>query len=214
MNQSLEEQFGSWHSRVESALAALRAGDGVLLVDDEDRENEGDLIYSTDHLTEVQMALMIRECSGIVCLCLTDDRADALCLYPMVEHNTSRNKTAYTISIEARNGVTTGVSAADRVTTIKTAVGRDAKPDDLCHPGHVFPLRAQPGGVCARRGHTEGTVDLMRLAGLDPSGILCELTNRDGTMARLPEIMTFAENHKMVVLTIEDIVRYRLQQKK
>ncbi len=211
MNQSLEVQFGTWRNRVESALAALRAGDGVLLVDDEDRENEGDLIYSTDHLTPEQMALMIRECSGIVCLCLTDERADALKLRPMVEKNNSRNKTAYTISIEARNGVTTGVSAADRVTTIKTAVNRNAKPEDLCHPGHVFPLRAQSGGVCSRRGHTEGTVDLMRLAGLDPSGILCELTNSDGTMARLPEIMAFAENHKMVVLTIEDIVRYRLQ---
>ncbi len=211
MNQSLEVQFGNWHNRVESALAALRAGDGVLLVDDEDRENEGDLIYSTDHLTPAQMALMIRECSGIVCLCLTEDRTDALKLRPMVEDNNSRNKTAYTISIEARDGVTTGVSAADRVTTIKTAVRKGARPDDLCHPGHVFPLRAQSGGVCSRRGHTEGTVDLMRLAGLDPSGVLCELTNRDGTMARLPEIMAFADNHKMVVLTIEDIVRYRLQ---
>lgn len=211
MNQSLLEKFGTPEERVEAALTALRAGDGVLLVDDEDRENEGDLIYSAEHLTDKQMALMIRECSGIVCLCLTDEKVEALELPQMVVSNSSKNQTAFTVSIEAKEGVDTGVSAADRVTTIKTAVARDAKPSDLSRPGHVFPLRAKTGGVLERRGHTEGTVDLMTLAGLEPAGILCELTNEDGTMARLPEIVTFADQHQMVVLTIEDIVQYRQQ---
>jgi len=209
MSESLLSQFGNSHERVEKALAALRAGEGVLVVDDEDRENEGDLIYSVEHLTNEQMALMIRECSGIVCLCLTDEKIQSLKLPPMVTDNTSANQTAFTVSIEAKNGVTTGVSAADRVTTIKTAAAADAKPEDLCHPGHVFPLRAQPDGVLARRGHTEGTVDLMMLAGLQPAGVLCELTNIDGTMSRLPEIVEFAKKHEMVVLSIEDIVAYR-----
>ena len=127
----------------------------------------------------------------------------------MVANNESRNGTAFTVSIEARDGVTTGVSAADRVQTIKTAIADNCKPEDLCRPGHVFPLRAQPGGVLARRGHTEGTVDLMQLAGLKPAGVLCELTNPDGTMARLPEIVKFAEKNKKTVLSIEDLVRYR-----
>jgi len=209
MNQSLLAQFGDPRERMEKALSALRAGEGVLVVDDEDRENEGDLIYSAEHLTSRQMALMIRECSGIVCLCLPDEKVKSLGLSPMVSNNTSRNGTAFTISIEARFGVTTGVSAADRVTTIKTAAAPDAKPEDLSHPGHVFPLRAQPGGVLVRRGHTEGTVDLMTLAGLQPAGVLCELTNPDGTMARLPEIVKFANCHGLVVLSIEDIVQYR-----
>ncbi len=209
MNQSLLSQFGDSIERVEKALKALQAGEGVLVVDDEDRENEGDLIYSAEHLTTEQMALMIRECSGIVCLCLTDEKIQSLGLSPMVVNNNSANQTAFTISIEAKHGVTTGVSAADRVTTVKAAASPDAKPEDLCHPGHVFPLRAQPEGVLARRGHTEGTVDLMKLAGLQPAGILCELTNPDGTMSRLPEIVNFANKHQMVVLTIEDIVHYR-----
>ncbi len=211
MNQSLLSQFGNPQQRMETALAALRAGRGILLVDDEDRENEGDLIFSAQHLSVEQMALSIREGSGIVCLCLTGEKIDSLGLPPMASHNNSRNQTAFTVSIEARHGVTTGVSAADRVTTVKTAVAEDSKPEDLCHPGHVFPLRADPEGVLNRRGHTEGTVDLMQLAGLAPAGILCELTNPDGTMARLPEIVAFGEQHRMPVLTIEDIVAYRQQ---
>lgn len=212
MNQSLLSQYGTSFERVEKALAALRAGLGVLVVDDEDRENEGDLIYSAEHLTNEQMALMIRECSGIVCLCLTDDRLRFLQLPPMVEENNSKNGTAFTISIEAKEGVSTGVSAADRVQTIKTAIADDMGPDDLSHPGHIFPLRAHQNGVLGRRGHTEGTVDLMKLAGLKPAGILCELTNEDGSMARLPEIVKFAGKHDMIVLSIEDIVAYRKQQ--
>lgn len=209
MNQSLLTQFGSPRERVKKALAALRMGQGVLVVDDEDRENEGDLIFSADHLTPPQMAMMIRECSGIVCLCLTDEKIQSLGLPAMVANNNSSMGTAFTISIEAKNDVTTGVSAADRVTTIKAAIAPGAKPEDLCSPGHVFPLRAHLEGVFGRRGHTEGTVDLMKLAGLQPCGVLCELTNPDGTMSRLPEIVDFAHQHNMVVLSIADIVQFR-----
>ncbi|OQQ02837.1 3,4-dihydroxy-2-butanone-4-phosphate synthase [Vibrio campbellii] len=212
MNQSsLLAEFGDPITRVENALIALKEGRGVLLLDDEDRENEGDIIYSVEHLTNEQMALMIRECSGIVCLCLTDAQADKLELPPMVVNNNSANQTAFTVSIEAKQGVTTGVSAADRVTTIKTAANPNAKPDDLARPGHVFPLRARPGGVMTRRGHTEGTIDLMQMAGLQPAGVLCEVTNPDGTMAKTPEIVAFGRLHNMPVLTIEDMVAYRNQ---
>ncbi|MFB1053798.1 3,4-dihydroxy-2-butanone-4-phosphate synthase [Vibrio diabolicus] len=212
MNQSsLLAEFGDPITRVENALIALKEGRGVLLLDDEDRENEGDIIYSVEHLTNEQMALMIRECSGIVCLCLTDAQADKLELPPMVVNNNSANQTAFTVSIEAKVGVTTGVSAADRVTTIKTAANPHAKPEDLARPGHVFPLRARPGGVMTRRGHTEGTIDLMQMAGLQPAGVLCEVTNPDGTMAKAPEIAAFGRLHNMPVLTIEDMVMYRNQ---
>ncbi len=215
MNQihptSLLSRFGPPQIRVERALEALRSGSGVLLVDDEDRENEGDLIFPAESITPQQMALLIRECSGIVCLCLTDEATRRLRLPMMVSDNSSRNGTAFTVSIEAKSGVTTGVSAADRVTTIRTAIADGAQPEQLARPGHVFPLRAQPGGVLTRRGHTEGTVDLMSLAGLKPAGVLCELTNPDGSMARLPEIIAFAEQHAMPVLTIEDLVTYRRQ---
>jgi 3,4-dihydroxy 2-butanone 4-phosphate synthase len=209
MNQSLLDRFGNSRTRVEKALKSLRAGGGVLVVDDAGRENEGDLIYPAQSVDTEQMALLIRECSGIVCLCLTNERADALRLPPMVERNTSRNKTAFTVTIEAAQGVSTGVSAADRVTTVRAAVAQDAKPEDLHRPGHVFPLRAKPGGVLERPGHTEATVDLMRLAGLDPAGVLCELTNRDGSMARLPEVTVFAEVHGLPVMAVADLVRYR-----
>ncbi|QYJ86241.1 3,4-dihydroxy-2-butanone-4-phosphate synthase [Shewanella mesophila] len=209
MNQSLLSPFGDAITRVETALAALQAGNGVLVVDDEDRENEGDLIYSAEHLTNEQMALLIRECSGIVCLCLPPEKVEQLELPPMVEDNSSQYGTAFTVSIEAKVGVTTGVSAADRVTTIKAAIADGATANDLARPGHVYPLRAQPGGVLTRRGHTEGTIDLMQLAGLKPAGVLCEVTNVDGTMARLPEIIEFGNQHNMPVLTIEDIVVYR-----
>ncbi len=212
MNQSLLAPYGDAFTRVENALIALRAGQGVLVVDDEDRENEGDLIYSAEHLTHKQMALLIRECSGIVCLCLPDEKVQQLQLPPMVEDNSSQYGTAFTVSIEAKVGVTTGVSAADRVTTIKAAIADGALPSDLARPGHVYPLRAQPGGVLTRRGHTEGTIDLMQLAGLKPAGVLCEVTNVDGTMARLPEIIALGQQHDMPVLTIEDIVEYRKAQ--
>tara|TARA_R110001583_G_scaffold195330_2_gene371801 strand:+ start:23129 stop:23776 length:648 start_codon:yes stop_codon:yes gene_type:complete len=209
MSQSLLSQFGTAFQRVEYAINALQSGKGVLLVDDEDRENEGDLIFSTQHITQHQMALMIRECSGIVCLVVEQSDAERLNLPQMVSVNTSRNKTAYTVSIEAKHGVTTGVSAADRIRTVQTAANPESKADDLNTPGHIFPLLANPGGVLSRRGHTEGTLDLIKLAGLNSKGILCELTNKDGAMARLPEICQFAIKHEMVVLSIEDIVKYR-----
>jgi len=214
MNQTLLTQFGNSFERVETALNALQNGRGVLVADDEQRENEGDLIFAAESLAESQMAMLIRECSGIVCLCLTDEKVRALALPMMVENNSSRFQTAFTVSIEAAKGVTTGVSAADRLTSVKAAIADDAVPDDLCCPGHVFPLRARPGGVLERPGHTEATVDLMRLAGLKPCGVLCELTNPDGTMARLPQIVVFSEMHNLPVLTVEDLVSYRSRQER
>lgn len=214
MNQNLLSQFGNSTERVEKALNALRSGQGVLVTDDEARENEGDLIFAAESLTEEQMAMLIRECSGIVCLCLSPEKVKELKLPLMVNHNTSRFQTAFTISIESKKGVTTGVSAADRVTTIKTAIADKARPEDLCYPGHVFPLQARPGGVLERQGHTEAVVDLAKLAGLKPCGVLCELTNPDGTMARLPEIVAFANKHQMPVVAVNDLVNYRRELEK
>lgn len=204
------KDFGvDYKARVEKAISYLQAGKGILLVDDENRENEGDIIYSAEKMTVKDMALMIRECSGIVCLCLTPEKCNSLGLHQMVEDNTSKNQTAFTISIEAKEGVTTGVSAADRIQTIKTAIAPNAQPEDLSYPGHVFPLRARENGVLERRGHTEGSVDLVKLAGLGDTAVLCELTNEDGTMARLPEIIRFAAHHDMTVVSVDDICRYR-----
>ena len=208
---SILDSFGTARERAEAAIAAIKAGQGVLIVDDEDRENEGDLIYAAETITAPQMALLIRECSGIVCLCVTDEKADELELEPMVKNNTNKNGTAFTVTIEAARGVTTGVSAADRVTTIRAAVAADAKPADLNRPGHIFPLRARKGGVLERRGHTEVTCDLCRMAGLTPAGVLCELTNEDGTMARLPEVAAFARKHGMPLASVEDIAQYRME---
>ncbi len=209
MSQNLLSSFGTPAQRVQRALFSLQHGNGVLVTDDEDRENEGDLIFSSQFLSVEQMALLIRACSGIVCLCLTEEKVKALGLPMMVTENTSKYQTAFTVSIEARNGVTTGVSAADRVCTIKAATKENAGPATISSPGHVFPLRAKSGGVLERRGHTEATIDLMRLAHLQPSGVLCELTNDDGTMARMPEVIRFAAIHGFPVVTIADLVAYR-----
>lgn len=211
MNQIPAHNPHSSTERMALALSAIRSGRGVLVVDDEERENEGDLIFAAESLTPEQMAMLIRECSGIVCLCLPDEKVRALELPMMVASNTSRYQTAFTVSIEAAQGVTTGVSAADRVTTVKAAIADDAQPCDLNRPGHIFPLCARPGGVLERQGHTEATVDLMRLAGLRPYGVLCELTNPDGTMARLAEIVRFGEQHGIPLVTVADIVAHRLQ---
>ena len=200
---------GTSEERVKIALNAIKEGNGVLVTDNEDRENEGDMIFSAENLTEKQMALLIREGSEIVCLCLTPEKCDELELPMMVENNTSAYGTGFTISIEAAEGVTTGVSAADRVTTVKAAANPDAKPEDLSHPGHVFPLRAKAGGVLERDGHTEATIDLMKLAGLNPAGVLCEVTLPNGTMARMPDVIEFSKEHDMPVVTIEDIITYR-----
>lgn len=209
MNQTLLSEFGTPKQRVELAIAALREGRGVMVLDDEDRENEGDMIFAAETMTVEQMALTIRHGSGIVCLCLTEERRQQLALPMMVENNTSAYGTGFTVTIEAAKGVTTGVSAQDRLTTIRTAIADNAKPEDLNRPGHVFPLRAHDGGVLARGGHTEATIDLVTLAGFKPAGVLCELTNDDGSMAHAPEVIVFAKQHAMPVVTIEDLVAYR-----
>jgi len=198
-----------FEARLARALHHMRLGRPVILMDDFDRENEADLIVAADKLTVPVMAQLIRDCSGIVCLCLTDDVLEQLQLPPMVARNESRFSTAFTVSIEARHGVSTGVSAADRVTTIRTAIAPGVQAADIVSPGHVFPLRAQPGGVLARRGHTEGSVDLAMLAGLRPAAVLCELMNADGTMARGPAIARYAAEHGLVALTIAELADYR-----
>nr|WP_315598749.1 3,4-dihydroxy-2-butanone-4-phosphate synthase [uncultured Cupriavidus sp.] len=195
--------------RIAQALDAMREGRPVVLLDDDDRENEADLILAAERLTNANMAMMIRECSGIVCLCLTAAKVRQLGLRPMVENNRSQYGTAFTVSIEAREGVTTGVSAADRITTIHAAIAEDAGTDAVVSPGHVFPLVAVDGGVLQRRGHTEGSVELARMAGLAPAAVLCELMNPDGTMARRPEALTFAAQYALPVLTIADLVAWR-----
>ncbi len=195
--------------RIAAALAATRAGIPVILLDDFDRENEADLIVAAEKLTVETMALMIRECSGIVCLCLSADKVRELELPPMAIENGSRYGTPFTVSIEARHGVTTGVSAADRVTTVRAATALEAKPEDLVRPGHVFPLRATPGGVLARAGHTEGSVDLATMAGLQPAAVLCELMNPDGTMMRGEDIERFAEERGFPILTIAEMIEWR-----
>lgn len=209
MNQTLLSEFGTPEQRVERAIAALRAGRGVMVLDNEDRENEGDMIFAAETMTVEQMALTIRHGSGIVCLCLTEERLRELELPMMVENNTSSYGTGFTVTIEAAEGVTTGVSAADRITTIRAAAADGAKPSDLNRPGHVFPLRARNGGVLTRGGHTEATIDLVTLAGFKSAGVLCELTNDDGTMAHAPEVVVFARQHDMPVVTIDDLVAYR-----
>ncbi|WP_180117817.1 3,4-dihydroxy-2-butanone-4-phosphate synthase [Acinetobacter sp. YH12096] len=197
--------------RMLQALEDIRHGKPVLVMDDFDRENEADLIVAAETLTVETMARMIRDGSGIVCLCLTDAQANHLELPPMVSDNSSHFKTAFTVTIEAAEGVTTGVSAKDRTTTVKAAIKDGAVAADLNRPGHVFPLSAREGGVLTRRGHTEGTIDLARLAGLKPAGVLCELTNPDGTMANGVQVLAYAQTHHLTVLTIDEIVQYRLQ---
>jgi 3,4-dihydroxy 2-butanone 4-phosphate synthase len=205
----LESAALPFEIRFQKALDDMRRGHPVILVDDFDRENEADLIVAAEKITPATMAVLIRECSGIVCLCLTQETLDRLQVPLMVPNNESRFRTAFTVTIEAREGVTTGVSAQDRVTTIRAAVADDAKPSDLVSPGHVFPLRAAAGGVLARQGHTEGSVDLARMAGLKPAAILCEITNPNGTMAKGDDIDQFAMEHDMVVLSIAELVEHR-----
>ncbi|MBV8049091.1 MAG: 3,4-dihydroxy-2-butanone-4-phosphate synthase [Paludibacterium sp.] len=194
---------------VATVLDTFKRGLPIALLDDDDRENEADLIVAADKLSVPIMAQLIRDCSGIVCLCLTRDTAERLQLPLMVEHNQSRYGTAFTQSIEARHGVTTGVSAADRVTTIRAAVAPDARPEDLARPGHVFPLIARDGGVLERRGHTEGAVDLARLAGLSPAAVLCELMNPDGTMMRGEALERYLARFCIPRLTIQQLADYR-----
>lgn len=209
MKNSLELFGANAKERVENAIKELRLGKGMLLIDDEDRENEGDLIFSAEKMDIQNMVQMIRHCSGVVCLCLTHEKADELELPYMVNDNSSPFHTPFTISIDAKKGSTTGLSASDRIAAIKTACADDAQPGDLVRPGHIFPLRANDNGVLGRNGHTEGSIDLMKLAGLKPMSVLCELMNDDGTMSRLPEIIEFAGKNDLMVLSIEDIIEYR-----
>jgi len=195
---------------VEELLDELRAGRPIIVADDEDRENEGDLILAADTITAEQVAFTIRYTGGVVCLALPDATADRLDLPPMVKQNTARRQTAYTVSIEAKQGVTTGISAADRATTIRVAADPNASADDLARPGHVFPLRARPGGVLRRAGHTEAAVDYTRLAGLTPAAAISELMHDDGTLMRLPALEAFATEHGLKLGSIADLVAYRI----
>jgi 3,4-dihydroxy 2-butanone 4-phosphate synthase/GTP cyclohydrolase II len=198
-------------SRIDEALVDIRKGKIVILVDDEDRENEGDLCLAAEKATAQAINFMAKHGRGLICLSLQEEKADELQLPPMVSTNTSSFGTAFTVSIEAKRGVTTGISAADRATTVLTAIADGAKPEDLARPGHIFPLRAKSGGVLVRTGQTEGSVDLARLAGLKPAGVICEVMNDDGTMARMPDLEIFAKKHGLKIITIADLIRYRLQ---
>ncbi len=196
---------------IEEALKEIRAGRMVILVDDEDRENEGDLCIAAETVTPETINFMAKYGRGLICLSMTAAKIDSLDLPLMVDHNTSPFQTGFTVSIEARCGVTTGISAADRATTILTAVAEDAKPRDLVRPGHVFPLRGRDGGVMVRAGQTEGSIDLARLAGLKPAGVICEVMDEDGTMARMPALEKFSEKHGIGICTIADLIEYRMR---
>jgi 3,4-dihydroxy 2-butanone 4-phosphate synthase len=200
-----------FESRFNQALIDMRRGHPIVLVDDFDRENEADLIVAAERISVPTMAMLIRECSGIVCLCFTDEVAGRLDLPMMVTHNESRFQTAFTVTIDAREGITTGVSAQDRVATIRAAIAEHARPQDIVRPGHVFPLRSVRNGVLGRGGHTEGSVDLAMMAGLRPAAVLCEPTNPDGTMAKGEQVRQFADRHHMAVLSIEELVGQRLR---
>ena len=196
---------------VPTALAEFRQGRMIVVVDDEDRENEGDLTLAAEFVTPEAINFMARFGRGLICLTLTEERADHLNLLPMTQHNSSRFGTAFTETIEAREGVTTGISAADRSHTIRTAIAPASTAADLARPGHIFPLRARKGGVLVRAGQTEASVDLARLAGLTPAGVICEIMNDDGTMARVPDLIQFCAEHNLKMLTVAELIRYRLQ---
>jgi len=196
---------------IDEAIDDIAKGKLVILVDDEDRENEGDLCMAAEKVTPEAINFMARYGRGLICLSLTPERVEELKLPMMTEDNTSPFGTAFTVSIEAKKGVTTGISAADRATTIRTAIAPDTKPEDLVRPGHVFPLKARPGGVLQRAGQTEGSVDLSRLSGLYPAGVICEIMNDDGTMARVPELIEFAKKQNLKTVTIKDLIKYRMR---
>ena len=195
---------------VPGALDEIRAGRMVVVVDDEDRENEGDLTLAAEFVTPEAINFMARYGRGLICLTLTEERADYLRLFPMTQQNSSRFGTAFTETIEAREGVTTGISAADRAHTIRTAIDPRTTASDLARPGHVFPLRARRGGVLVRAGQTEASVDLARMAGLNPSGVICEIMRDDGDMARVPDLIPFCREHGLKILTVAELIRYRL----
>jgi len=201
-------------THITNAIEAIRRGELVIVVDDADRENEGDLIMAADKVTPEAIAFMIRHTSGVICQPLEGARCDALQLPLMVANNTEAQRTAFTVSVDARVDTTTGISAADRATTVHTLIDATTRPDDLARPGHIFPLRYREGGVLKRAGHTEAAVDLARLAGLTPSGVLAEVVNDDGTMARMPELERFAAQHGLQMISIADLIRYRRHEEK
>jgi 3,4-dihydroxy 2-butanone 4-phosphate synthase/GTP cyclohydrolase II len=196
---------------IEEAVADIRDGRMIIIVDDEDRENEGDLVCAAEKVTPEIINFMARHARGLICLPLTEERCDELHLTTQVADNTSFLGTAFTVSIDARRGITTGISAADRATTILVAVDPASRPQDLCRPGHIFPLRAKNGGVLVRPGQTEASVDIARIAGLYPAGVICEIMNEDGTMSRLPQLKEFAEQHNLKMISVADLVRYRIR---
>lgn len=198
---------------IENAIKALQNGTGIIITDDKNRENEADIIFHANTITEKQMALLIRECSGIVCLCLTPQKVKELNLPMMVQSNHSKFQTPFTISIESKEDISTGVSAKDRVTTIQSALKKDGI-NHIISPGHIFPLCAKDGGVLERNGHTEASVDMMKISNLEPNAVLCEITNEDGSMAKGEEIINFAKKYSMPIISIEEIIKYRLNSEK
>jgi 3,4-dihydroxy 2-butanone 4-phosphate synthase/GTP cyclohydrolase II len=201
-------------STIDEAIEDVRAGRFIVVVDDPNRENEGDLMIAAQFATPDAINFMATHARGLICLCLTEERTDQLGLRPMTDHNEAPLGTAFTVSVEAREGVTTGISAADRSHTIQVAVHPESKPYDLVQPGHIFPLRAKAGGVLERIGQTEASVDLARLAGLNPSGVVCEIMNADGTMARVPDLVPYCERHGLKMITVADLVEYRRRNEK
>jgi 3,4-dihydroxy 2-butanone 4-phosphate synthase/GTP cyclohydrolase II len=199
---------------VEEAIEDIRAGRMVVVVDDPDRENEGDLVVAAEFATDEAVNFMATHARGLICLCLTADRCEELGLPPMTQKNEARLSTAFTVSVEAREGVTTGISAADRAHTIAVAIDPASSPRDLVQPGHIFPLRARDGGVLVRAGQTEAAVDLARLAGLNPAGVVCEIMNEDGTMARVPDLVPYCERHGLKMITVADLIEYRRRNEK
>lgn len=199
---------------IEEALEEIKAGRMVIVCDDESRENEGDLTMAAQFVTPDAINFMAKYGRGLICLALSPERCDQLGLYPMARNNQSRFETAFTVSIEARAGVTTGISAADRARTVQVAIDPRSRPEDLVQPGHVFPLRARPGGVLERTGQTEAAVDLARLAGLNPAGVICEVMNEDGTMARVPDLVNYCERHTLKMITVADLIEYRRRTEK
>src|ERR1700688_857944 len=208
--QGADKRSGPF-ARIEDAIAAIRSGKMVIVVDDEDRENEGDLTIAAEKITPDAVNFMARYARGLVCLAMTPERLDALEIPLMVSQNSSRFETAFCVSIEAKRGTTTGISAADRAATVLAAIDSATKPSDLVRPGHVFPLRARSGGVMVRAGQTEAAVDLARIAGMSPAGAICEIMNDDGTMARVPQLSRFARRHRLLMITIADLITYRMR---
>lgn len=203
--QAVEDDFDS----VEQAIAAIAAGGFAVVVDDTDRENEGDLIIAAEKITAQQMAFLVRYSSGVVCVALTGERLDQLQLPLMVSSNNESQRTAFTVTVDYLHGTSTGISAADRAATLRALADSRIPASDFARPGHIFPLRYAPGGVLARPGHTEAALDLSRLAGLAPAGVLCEIVNDDGSMARRPELLRFARQHGLPIITIADLIAYR-----